>query len=66
MDNKPSSEFEKTAARQSSGGLFSEFWHFLSHNKKWWLLPILLLLLVFAVMMVLGSTGVAPFIYTLF
>lgn len=66
MDNKPSNEFEKAAAEQPSSGLFSEFWQFLRHNKKWWLLPILLFLLVFAVMMVLAATGVAPFIYTLF
>ena len=63
--NTPS-EFEKAAADSQGESLLSEFWSFLAHNKKWWLLPILLFLVLFAIMMVLASTGVAPFIYTLF
>ena len=46
--------------------LLHEFGIFLKHNKKWWLLPILLVFLCFAVILVLGSTAAAPFIYTLF
>jgi hypothetical protein len=39
----------------------------LRERKKWWLLPILILLLVFGVLVVLaGSSAIAPFIYTLF
>lgn len=44
----------------------SDYFHFLKNNKKWWLLPILLMVLVFGGLMVLGATGAAPFIYTLF
>ena len=47
-------------------GLLVEFWDLLRYNKKWWLLPILAVLLLFALLIGLMSTGVAPFIYTLF
>ncbi len=53
-------------AKQDSSGLMSEFIQFLKHNKKWWLLPILLVLLLVGVLVVLGGTAAAPFIYTLF
>jgi hypothetical protein len=46
--------------------LVAEFFDFLKHNKKWWLLPILLMIAVFGLLIALASTGVAPFIYTLF
>jgi hypothetical protein len=46
--------------------LLSEFWQFIVHNKKWWLVPICVVLLLFGVLMLLGSTAAAPFIYTLF
>ena len=46
--------------------LLGEIVSFLRHNKKWWLLPILLVLLAFGVLLFLGTTGLAPFIYTLF
>jgi hypothetical protein len=35
-------------------------------NKKWWLVPIIAMLLMFGLLILLSSTGVAPFIYTLF
>ncbi|MCU0782552.1 MAG: DUF5989 family protein [Verrucomicrobia bacterium] len=47
-------------------GFFCELWGFLRQNKKWWLLPILVLLLLFAALIFLSGTGLAPFIYTLF
>ncbi len=50
----------------SKGSLMSEFGAFLKQNKKWWLLPILLIFACFAVLIVLGGTAAAPFIYTLF
>ena len=60
-----SSEFEREAER-ASAGFFTELWDFLRHNKKWWLLPIVVVLILVGVLIVLGSTAVAPFIYTLF
>jgi hypothetical protein len=47
-------------------GILGELWAFIAHNKKWWLTPILLMLLLLGVLIVLGGTGAAPFIYTLF
>jgi drug/metabolite transporter superfamily protein YnfA len=65
--NKPfASEFERAAAAQQRAGFLSELWGFLKTNKKWWLLPILVVLLIFGLLILLSSTGVAPFIYTLF
>lgn len=60
------SEFEQAAAQQSRTGFLSELWGFLRENKKWWLLPILVCLLLFGLLIFLSSTGIAPFIYTLF
>jgi hypothetical protein len=59
------SDFEKQALGSSSGFL-GEFLYFLRHNKKWWLTPIIVLLLVFGLLVVIGGSGAAPFIYTLF
>jgi hypothetical protein len=53
-------------AEQSQPGFFREFWDFLRFNKKWWLTPIILVLLLFGLLVILGGTGVAPFVYTLF
>ena len=55
---------EKAAERRR--GPAAEFLSFVLHNKKWWLTPIILVLALVAVLVVLGGTGVAPFIYSLF
>lgn len=39
---------------------------FLRHNKKWYLIPIIVSILLLGALIALGSTGAAPFIYTLF
>ncbi|MFO0974065.1 MAG: DUF5989 family protein [Phycisphaerae bacterium] len=44
----------------------SDFLYLLKTNRKWWMLPLICLLLAFGVLMILASTGAAPFIYTLF
>jgi Family of unknown function (DUF5989) len=66
MSDKTFNEFEKAAVDQRDIGILREFWYFLRQNKKWWLLPILLTLLLIGLLMVLGGTAAAPFIYTLF
>ena len=74
MENEPhvdksrpgnGSEFERYA-NQAQAGVFREFADFLAHNKKWWLTPIMVVLLLVGLLIVLGGTGAAPFIYTLF
>ena len=64
-DEQNLSEFEHEAA-QAQQGVIAEFVDFLLHNKKWWLTPIILVLLLVGVLIVLGGSGAAPFIYTLF
>ena len=58
-------ELEQQAS-QSQRGIIGEFLDFLLHNKKWWLTPIILVLLLVGLLLVLGETGAAPFIYTPF
>lgn len=53
-------------ARKRQSGLIEEFRYLLWNNKKWWLLPILVVFCLLGMLVVLGSTGAAPYIYTLF
>jgi hypothetical protein len=53
-------------ADQKSAGLARELFDLLHQNKKWWLAPIVATLMVVGVIVALGGTAVAPFIYTLF
>jgi hypothetical protein len=44
-----------------------DLWGFLKDRKKFWLLPLILILLGFGVLVVfVGGSAIAPFIYTLF
>ncbi len=65
QSEREAQEFEK-AALTRRGNIVSEFWAFLRFNKKWWLGPIVLVLLMVALLVMLGGTAAAPFIYTLF
>lgn len=49
-----------------ASGFLSEYWYFLRHNRKFWLTPVIIVILLLGVLVVLGGTGAAPFIYTLF
>ncbi len=64
-DSKDKNDFEKAGDDQSQT-LVQEFIQFIFENKKWWLIPILLSFALIGVLVVLSSTGAAPFIYTLF
>jgi hypothetical protein len=52
------------AAGQEDRGLIAEFWAFMAENKMWWLTPILIVFLLLGVLLVLGATGIAPFLYS--
>ncbi|MCB9884409.1 MAG: hypothetical protein H6838_02900 [Planctomycetes bacterium] len=54
------------AARADERGLVAEFIAFMAENKVWWLAPILIVIALFGVLLVLGATGVAPFLYPFF
>jgi hypothetical protein len=44
-----------------------DLWLFLKERKKWWLAPLIILLIILGLLIVLGGTSaLAPFIYTLF
>ncbi len=66
MSQLPDPNSFQEASQASGGGLFSDLFSFMSENKKWWLTPIILVLGLLGVLLVLGATGAAPFIYTLF
>jgi len=63
--NREAVQFDRLAKKQRSS-LPAEFWSFLKHNKKWWMLPVLITLLILGLLILLGGTAVAPFIYPLF
>jgi hypothetical protein len=64
--SKQSNDFSAQASAQRSGGLVSEFVAFLKDNKKWWLAPIIVSILGLGMLVLLGGSAAAPFIYTLF
>ena len=48
-------------------GVVGEVIHFLWARKLWWLIPMVSVLLLFGLLLIFASSsGVAPFIYTLF
>ena len=64
-ESKARSERFAAEANRRSRGTLGELTDFLRHNKKWWLAPIVIVLLLVGVLVVLGSTVLAPLIYPL-
>jgi hypothetical protein len=56
----------RAQANQKQQGAIASFVGFVFQNKKWWLTPIILLLVLVSALILLGGSGVAPFIYSLF
>ncbi|MBA7628664.1 hypothetical protein ES703_36159 [subsurface metagenome] len=65
MKQNQKEQFQQLARKKRSN-IVSEFFFFLKHNKKWWLLPIIITLLILGLLVLLGGTALAPFIYPLF
>ena len=63
--SRPALDFSEAAAGRQAG-FATEFWLFLRHNKKWWLLPMLAILSLLGLLILVGGTAAAPFIYSLF
>jgi len=59
------SQFAEQADR-ANAGLLRELWDLIRHNKKWWLIPVIVVLILIGVLVLLGTTAAAPFIYPLF
>ncbi len=69
MPDKPTHDPTDDFQALSTGkqlSIIGEFWEFLKHNKKWWLLPMLIVMLLLGLLVLLGGTGIAPFLYPLF
>lgn len=54
------------AGKHTSPGVVREFLLFLKQNKKFWLIPLLTALSLLGLLVFLGGTAAAPFIYSLF
>ena len=47
--------------------IFKDLWAFMKERKKFWLAPMIIILLILGAIIVLGgSSAIAPFVYTLF
>ena len=66
QDHSPEADEFLAASQAQRMGLARELLDFVRHNKKWWLIPILVVILLVGLLVILGSTGAAPFIYALF
>lgn len=65
MNDNPTRAFE-AAGKKAPPSVVREFLQFLKQNKKFWLIPLLTALLLLGLIVLLGGTVAAPFIYPLF
>ena len=65
MNDAETRAFEQ-AGKRAEPGVVREFLLFLKENKKFWLIPLLAALFLLGLLVLLGGTAAAPFIYTLF
>ena len=65
QDTDKSNDFAAQSTQERTG-IVTEFVDFLKDNKKWWLAPIIVSILGLGLLVLLGGTAAAPFIYTLF
>jgi hypothetical protein len=65
MPSNEQTDIERLA-RGKRTGIVREFIDFLGEHKKWWLAPIIISVLLLGLLVLLGGTAAAPFIYTLF
>mgnify|MGYP003572424113 CR=1 FL=1 len=66
MSNQTDKDDFAAQAGEDRTGLGGEFVEFLKDNKKWWLAPIIISIVGLGLLVMLGGTAAAPFIYTLF
>lgn len=65
MNDEKTRAFEQ-AGKRAGPGMAAEFLMFLRENKKFWLIPPLAALFLLGLLVLLGGTAAAPFIYSLF
>ncbi len=66
QDHRNGDDFAAQATSEDHSSLVGEFLDFLRETKKWWLGPIIVSILLLGLLVFLGGTAAAPFIYTLF
>lgn len=54
------------AGKADERGLVSELIAFMKETNSWWMTPLLVVFGLLGVVLVLGATGAAPFIYSIF
>ena len=63
MDNLEKVKFIKEYKME----ILKDLWAFMKERKKFWLAPMIIILIVLGLIIVLGgSSAIAPFVYTLF
>ncbi len=62
MHEEHVTELARSRRRTFAGELIG----FMRMHRKWWLGPIIVCMVTLALLMVLGGTALAPFLYTLF
>ena len=62
---QPQNDFQKQVAK-GRDGLVKEFTALLMEKKKWWFAPIIGLIVLIGLLVLLGGTATAPFLYTFF
>ena len=65
MSDEKARAFEQ-AGKTTRPGVVGEFLLFIRENRKFWMIPLLSALALLGLLVVLGETAAAPFIYTLF
>lgn len=65
MSDEKKSEFE-SAGEKVRTRWWPEIFQMLKENKKYWMIPIILILLVAGLLILLGGSAIAPFLYPLF
>ena len=65
MPDQKKSSFEDAGARKDAGSM-RQVLEMVKENKKYWLLPIILMLMLVGVLIIMGGSTAAQFIYTLF
>ncbi len=65
MSDDTKNTFEQ-AGQDRQTSLLADVWAMLKQNKKFWLIPLIIALLIFGLLIMVGGTAAAPFIYTLF
>ncbi|MCB9729739.1 MAG: hypothetical protein H6744_05545 [Deltaproteobacteria bacterium] len=62
-DDDAFAEVAKSGGQQS---FRAELWDYLRQTRKWWLTPILIVMVLIGVLLLVSSTPLSPFVYTLF